>query len=248
MLLLCGGFWWVVTPFLAHGSWGWGIGGRWSRTYVGGEARSVAQAAAPTLCLTGEPCPACSRHAHVARVHDANRARWLSPTVSRATCSRSVTGPPDSPQNIRIYPTLVAKMQRCVRCSEKFGLAYVVSKMGLLFVYAVDNLAAVYRQRISADPVFLAQVPPPLATSTHLGRTPFDLRDSQMCTLLASVCMHGHHQSHCSWGMTAALSEYRRMFWKALCCGFRTNTVMIRMMKFSLPQSCRRRPRPGECT
>lgn len=43
-------------------------------------------------------------------------------------------------------------------CSEKFGLAYVVSKMGLLFVYAVDNLAAVYRQRISADPVFLAQV------------------------------------------------------------------------------------------
>ena len=45
-----------------------------------------------------------------------------------------------------------------MRCSEKFGLAYVVSKMGLLFVYAVDNLAAVYRQRISADPVFLAQV------------------------------------------------------------------------------------------
>lgn len=45
-----------------------------------------------------------------------------------------------------------------VVCSEKFGLAYVVSKMGLLFVYAVDNLAAVYRQRISADPVFLAQV------------------------------------------------------------------------------------------
>jgi clathrin heavy chain len=43
-------------------------------------------------------------------------------------------------------------------CSEKYGLAYVVSKMGLLFVYAVDNLAAVYRQRISADPVFLAQV------------------------------------------------------------------------------------------
>lgn len=32
--------------------------------------------------------------------------------------------------------------------------------MGLLFVYSVDTLAAVYRQRISADPVFLAQAAP----------------------------------------------------------------------------------------
>ena len=45
-------------------------------------------------------------------------------------------------------------------CSEKFGLAYVVSKMGLLFVYDVQNLTAVYRQRISADPVFLAAANP----------------------------------------------------------------------------------------
>lgn len=41
--------------------------------------------------------------------------------------------------------------------SARFGFAYVVSKMGLLFVYDVEQLTAVYRQRISADPVFLAQ-------------------------------------------------------------------------------------------
>ena len=45
-------------------------------------------------------------------------------------------------------------------CSEKYGLAYVISKMGLLFVYDVQNLTAVYRQRISADPVFLACASP----------------------------------------------------------------------------------------
>jgi hypothetical protein len=59
-------------------------------------------------------------------------------------------------------------------CSEKYGLAYVVSKMGLLFVYSVDNLAAVYRQRISADPVFLAQVcdsPCPLIRLDSLAMT-----------------------------------------------------------------------------
>ena len=49
---------------------------------------------------------------------------------------------------------------RARACSEKYGLAYVVSKMGLLFVYDVQNLTAVYRQRISADPVFLACAAP----------------------------------------------------------------------------------------
>jgi clathrin heavy chain len=41
-----------------------------------------------------------------------------------------------------------------------YGLVYVVSKMGLLFVYDIQNLTAVYRQRISADPVFLACAAP----------------------------------------------------------------------------------------
>ena len=40
--------------------------------------------------------------------------------------------------------------------SERFGLVYVVTKMGLLFVYDLATGAAVYRNRVSADPVFLA--------------------------------------------------------------------------------------------
>ena len=40
--------------------------------------------------------------------------------------------------------------------SEKFGLVYVATKMGLLFVYDLATGAAVYRNRVSADPVFLA--------------------------------------------------------------------------------------------
>ena len=45
-------------------------------------------------------------------------------------------------------------------CSEKFGLVYVVTKMGLLFVYDLENLTAIYRSRISADPIFMAQSSP----------------------------------------------------------------------------------------
>lgn len=40
--------------------------------------------------------------------------------------------------------------------SDKYGLAYVVTKLGLLFVYDATSGAAVYRNRVSADPVFLA--------------------------------------------------------------------------------------------
>jgi hypothetical protein len=65
-------------------------------------------------------------------------------------------------RNVR-RPTLLAATLltrfRLLR-SEEYGLAYVISKMGLLFVYDVQNLTAVYRQRISADPVFLACAAP----------------------------------------------------------------------------------------
>lgn len=40
--------------------------------------------------------------------------------------------------------------------SAKYGLVYVVTKMGLLFVYDAATASAVYRSRVSADPVFLA--------------------------------------------------------------------------------------------
>lgn len=40
--------------------------------------------------------------------------------------------------------------------SEKYGLVYVVSKLGFVFVYDLESATAVYRNRISPDPVFLA--------------------------------------------------------------------------------------------
>jgi clathrin heavy chain len=39
--------------------------------------------------------------------------------------------------------------------SQKYGLIYVITKLGLLFVYDLETAAAVYRNRISADPIFL---------------------------------------------------------------------------------------------
>jgi hypothetical protein len=46
----------------------------------------------------------------------------------------------------------------CLRAqiSEKYGLVYVVTKLGLLFVYDLETATAVYRNRISPDPIFLA--------------------------------------------------------------------------------------------
>jgi clathrin heavy chain len=43
-----------------------------------------------------------------------------------------------------------------MQISPKYGLVYVVTKLGLLFVYDLETATAVYRTRVSADPVFLA--------------------------------------------------------------------------------------------
>lgn len=42
-----------------------------------------------------------------------------------------------------------------MQVSEKYGLIYVITKLGLLFVYDLETATAVYRNRISPDPVFL---------------------------------------------------------------------------------------------
>lgn len=44
--------------------------------------------------------------------------------------------------------------------SDKYGLVYVITKLGLLFVYDLETATAVYRTRISADPIFLAAPAP----------------------------------------------------------------------------------------
>lgn len=43
-----------------------------------------------------------------------------------------------------------------MQISDKYGLIYVVTKLGTLFVYDLETAAAIYRVRISSDPVFLA--------------------------------------------------------------------------------------------
>jgi clathrin heavy chain len=42
-----------------------------------------------------------------------------------------------------------------VQISNKYGLIYVITKLGLLFVYDMETATAVYRNRISPDPIFL---------------------------------------------------------------------------------------------
>jgi clathrin heavy chain len=50
-----------------------------------------------------------------------------------------------------------------MQISQKYGLVYVVTKLGLLFVYDLETATAVYRNRISPDPIFLT------AASTETG-------------------------------------------------------------------------------
>lgn len=42
-----------------------------------------------------------------------------------------------------------------LQISHKYGLIYAITKLGLLFVYDLETATAVYRNRISPDPIFL---------------------------------------------------------------------------------------------
>ncbi|XP_065618200.1 clathrin heavy chain 1 [Quercus suber] len=42
-----------------------------------------------------------------------------------------------------------------MQISQKYNLIYVITKLGLLFVYDMETATAVYRNRISPDPIFL---------------------------------------------------------------------------------------------
>ena len=42
-----------------------------------------------------------------------------------------------------------------MQISKKYGLVYVITKLGLLFVYDLESGSAIYRNRISPDPIFL---------------------------------------------------------------------------------------------
>jgi clathrin heavy chain len=47
-----------------------------------------------------------------------------------------------------------------MQISERYGLVYVITKLGLLFVYDLRTATAVYRNRISPDPIFLTAASP----------------------------------------------------------------------------------------
>ena len=47
-----------------------------------------------------------------------------------------------------------------MQISERYGLVYVITKLGLLFVYDLRTATAVYRNRISPDPIFLTASSP----------------------------------------------------------------------------------------
>ncbi|PRW61204.1 clathrin heavy chain [Chlorella sorokiniana] len=57
-----------------------------------------------------------------------------------------------------------------MQISDKYGLVYVVTKLGLLFVYDLETATAVYRTRISADPIFLAAPAPGLGGFSAVNR------------------------------------------------------------------------------
>jgi hypothetical protein len=55
-------------------------------------------------------------------------------------------------------------------CSDKYGLVYVITKLGLLFVYDLESATAVYRTRMSQDPIFLAAPAPGSGGFTAINR------------------------------------------------------------------------------
>ena len=53
-------------------------------------------------------------------------------------------------------PDFVDDFPVSMHISEKYGVIYVVTKNGLLFVYDLETATAVYRNKVSNDPIFIA--------------------------------------------------------------------------------------------
>ena len=57
-----------------------------------------------------------------------------------------------------------------MQISDKYGLVYVITKLGLLFVYDLETATAVYRNRISPDPIFLTAPAPSIGGFYAINR------------------------------------------------------------------------------
>eukprot|EP00958_Prasinococcus_capsulatus_P003761 scaffold346_cov387-Prasinococcus_capsulatus_cf.AAC.4 len=57
-----------------------------------------------------------------------------------------------------------------MQISDKYSIIYVVTKLGLLFVYDLETATAIYRNRISPDPIFLTCEAPSLGGFYAINR------------------------------------------------------------------------------
>ena len=102
---------------------------------------------------------------------DYNASSAQSKILCRAALFRNVLGcatprllagsPPLKKQAELFFPPEFADdFPVAMQISQKYGLVYVVTKLGLLFVYDLETATAVYRNRISPDPIFLTAAAP----------------------------------------------------------------------------------------
>eukprot|EP00899_Mesostigma_viride_P007084 jgi/Mesvir1/16377/Mv18122-RA.4 len=52
------------------------------------------------------------------------------------------------------FPPFADDFPVAMQVSPKYGVLYVITKLGLLFIYDLETATAVYRNRISSDPIF----------------------------------------------------------------------------------------------
>lgn len=76
-----------------------------------------------------------------------------------------------------------------MQISDKYSIVYVITKLGLLFVYDLETATAIYRNRISPDPIFLA-----VGSETTGGFYAINRCGS----ILGSVLMQPHAVPHAS--------------------------------------------------
>jgi len=94
------------------------------------------------------------------------RSAWKlarSNATSPATefhCCIAGTAPLKKQAELFFPPEFADDFPVAMQISEKYGLVYVITKLGLLFVYDLQTATAVYRNRISPDPIFLTASAP----------------------------------------------------------------------------------------
>ncbi len=94
-----------------------------------------------------------------------------------------VSGAPPLKKQAELFfpPEFADDFPVAMQISEKYGLVYVITKLGLLFVYDLQTATAVYRNRISPDPIFLTANSPTTGGFYAVNRwvAPAEQRDTE---------------------------------------------------------------------